>query len=126
MGFARHDGRSRPSRSRRPGAGQAERRRNGKSPLPSPVRIRWYRTRIVAKGEGSGRLNTWTPVVALTGAGGGRQTIANDVPSGRPGRDAVEEGLHPGHGGAMSTASLCAVCSLRESSGGLAEPAAAR
>jgi hypothetical protein len=90
MGSAGHDGRSRPSRGRRPDARPAERRRNGKSRLTSPVRIRWYRTRVVAKEEDGGRLNSWTPVVALTRAGGGRQTIANDVPRGRPGRDAIE------------------------------------
>lgn len=89
MGSAADSRRSRRSRGR-PGAGPAERRRNGKSPLPSPVRIRWYRTRVVAKEEGSGWLNSWTPVVALSRAGVRRQTIANDVPRGRPGRDAVE------------------------------------
>jgi len=99
MGSAGHDGRSRPSRGRRPEARLAGRRRNGKAPLLSPVRIRWHRTPVVGKEEGSGRLNSWTPVVALTG--GGPQTIVNELPR-------------------------RAVCSLRESSAGLAEPAAAR
>jgi len=79
----------RHSRNRRPVQELAEPRRNGKAPLQSPVRIRWYRTQVRAKEQGR-RLNSWAPAVALARANGGRQTIANEVPHGRPGRDAVE------------------------------------
>ena len=81
------NGRSRSSRSRPPEAPLAERRDQQR---PSPVQIRWFRTRVVAKAEGGCRLKSWTPVVRLTGAGGRRHSIANLVPRGKSGRDTVE------------------------------------
>jgi hypothetical protein len=39
---------------------------------------------------GGRRLEAWSPVVALTAARTPRHVIANEVPRGRPGRDAVE------------------------------------
>jgi hypothetical protein len=51
MRSAAHARAPRPSRRRRSGALLAERRRNGKSPQPSPARIPWYRTRVVPKEE---------------------------------------------------------------------------
>ena len=79
------NGRSRPSRSRRREAPLAER-----GDPPSPVQIRWYRTRAVAKKGSGGGLMSWTPVVALTRPGGGRHTVSNLAPRGEPGRAAVE------------------------------------
>lgn len=58
--------------------------------VPSPGRIHWHRTRILAKERGSGRLKSWTPVVALPKGSVAGRAIANDVPAGRPGRDVVE------------------------------------
>ena len=51
-----------------PDARPAARRASGGAPQPAPVQIRWYRTRVEPKEEGGGRLNSWTPVVALSRA----------------------------------------------------------
>jgi hypothetical protein len=73
MGAAAHYRRSRPSRSRRSGARLAERRRNRKSPLPSPVRIRWPHPGSGAMRR-AGSAQLLDPVVALTRAGGRQQS----------------------------------------------------
>lgn len=108
------DGRSRPAGRRRSEAPLAE-GRNGGPPPQSAARVRWFRTRVLATEEGRGRLKSWSPVVALTSAGGRRGAVANDVPRGQPGRYAVEAAVRQalsGVGGQWTAriAPLDAIC----------------
>ncbi len=76
MSSALRERSSRPSRRRRSETGPAQ----GENGAPSTPRmgIRWHPTRVLPKKKG------------VTGAGGQRRGVANEVPRGRPGRDAIE------------------------------------
>ncbi len=59
--------------------------------LPTSIQIRWYRTRVPAKGASGGGLSCWTPVVAPpTDPGGRSQTVAHSGPHAEGGRQVVE------------------------------------
>lgn len=87
MGARRPSGRP---RDRRAEAQLVERSRAGEGSARSSVRIPWNRTRVVASEEGGRRITCVPVTLALVQAGDGRHTIANKVPRGRLGREAVE------------------------------------